>query len=134
MVVGPPQITPTGHFVCWIGHTVARTGHLVASVVPAQVVAWVAIGQVVAWVAQIVTRPIAPVHCVVLPAVVQVVVPLEHWVISTGQVVTLVAGHSVSLFGQLVVTTGHWVVTDGHWVAVFEQTVTVGGHSVGTVG
>ena len=104
------------------------------SVVPAQMVAWVAIGQVVAWVAQIVTAPEVPLHCVVLAAVVHVVAELEHWVTITGQVVVLVAGHSVALFGQLVVTTGHWVVTDGHWVAVFEQTVTVGGHWVGIVG
>ncbi len=134
VVVGPPQLAPTGHFVCWIGQTVAWTGHLVTAAVPAQVVAWVVIGQVVAWVAQIVIAPVVPLHWVAFAAMVQVVGALEHWVMSTGQVVVLVAGHSVVRFGQEVVTTGHWVVTDGHWVAVLEQTVTVGGHWVGTVG
>ena len=107
VVVGPPQADPTGHLVCWIGHTVNRIGHLVVSFGPGQVVGWAAIGQVVGCAAQTVIAVVPATHWVVIPAAAHAVAALAHWVINIGQVVGLLpGGHSVDFCGQVVDTTG----------------------------
>jgi hypothetical protein len=106
-----------GQWVDWTGHCVGWIGQMVASLAPlGHWVGFVATGQVVG----------AGAHSVTLP---------EHWVVTTGQVVTAVAGHSVVFSGQVVIAVGHCVGTlAGHWVATVGHEVWAAGQWVATLG